>query len=255
MGLMNKFKNMFTEEIEEEPIKKEVIQVKIPAPKKIDSSEKKPDNKVEEKSTNSPSLVTEKPKEEKFAFPVFFDDNDFEQIEKPKPPVRQPKKAQPYSGVRSEPIKEVKKFKPTPVISPVYGVLDRNYKKEDIQKRGIEDYYRKNKDLNIDDIRKKAYGTLEDDLETGLINDDTYQKESVYQSDEDMFNDLSILTEDDYFTDPSPVKKETRQSRKRDILTDNIVEEEMNSHKDSKNNDEERDLLGLIDSMYTRGDD
>jgi len=87
MGLMDKIKNMFTEEEEiEEPIKKEVIQVEIPSPL----------NKTEEKETMQPKpiIVEEekievkeekiiKPKqEEKFIFPVYFDDADFQTIEK-----------------------------------------------------------------------------------------------------------------------------------------------------------------------------
>jgi len=84
MNLMDKIKNMFTEEEEvEEPIKKEVIQVEIPSPL----------NKTEEKETMQPKQIIEEvkeekvappepKKEEKFIFPVYFDDDDFQTIEK-----------------------------------------------------------------------------------------------------------------------------------------------------------------------------
>ena len=51
-------------------------------------------------------------------------------------------------------------FKPSPIISPIYGILDKNYRKEDVvQKKDIRlttNYTRSN--VSVDDIRDKAYG-------------------------------------------------------------------------------------------------
>ena len=51
-------------------------------------------------------------------------------------------------------------FRPSPIISPIYGILDKNYKKEDVvskkEIRITSSYARTN--LNVDDIRNKAYG-------------------------------------------------------------------------------------------------
>ena len=51
-------------------------------------------------------------------------------------------------------------FKPSPIISPIYGILDKNYKKEDVvskkEIRITSSYTRTN--MNVDDIRNKAYG-------------------------------------------------------------------------------------------------
>ena len=51
-------------------------------------------------------------------------------------------------------------FKPSPIISPIYGILDKNYKKEDVvQKKEIRlstNYSRGN--VSVDDVRNKAYG-------------------------------------------------------------------------------------------------
>jgi len=51
-------------------------------------------------------------------------------------------------------------FRPSPIISPIYGILDKNYKKEDVKEkkevRISSSYSRSN--LNVDDIRNKAYG-------------------------------------------------------------------------------------------------
>jgi len=51
-------------------------------------------------------------------------------------------------------------FKPSPIISPIYGILDKNYKKEDVVSKKeihITSSYAKS-NMNVDDIRNKAYG-------------------------------------------------------------------------------------------------
>ena len=51
-------------------------------------------------------------------------------------------------------------FRPSPIISPIYGILDKNYKKEDVKEKRdvhISSSYSRNS-LNVDDIRNKAYG-------------------------------------------------------------------------------------------------
>ena len=68
MGFVDKLKNLFTEEeeeMEETPVKKEVIHVDIPAPVKPKEEEKE---------------VPVEKEEEKFKFPVYFDDKDFDEL-------------------------------------------------------------------------------------------------------------------------------------------------------------------------------
>ncbi|MGM9849657.1 MAG: hypothetical protein ACI31V_02020 [Bacilli bacterium] len=211
MGLMNKLRDMFTEEVdevEEEPIKKEVIQVEIPAPQQ-----------KEEEVVEAPK------KEEKVQQPIFFDDNDFANLE-------QPKKVEKNSGYMRKHIsydkprkveekQEKKVFKPTPIISPVYGVLDKNYHKEDIKQKNnySSSAYYNHKDVNIDDIRKKAYGTLEDDLEVTLFGEpDKVDVEPA--ADLDMFDELL----------------ENSNNKVNETVDDS-------------------DLFNLIDSMYEKEDD
>lgn len=56
-------------------------------------------------------------------------------------------------------------FKPSPIISPIYGILDKNYRKEDVvakkDVRVASSFSRAN--LNVDDIRNKAYGEKEEE--------------------------------------------------------------------------------------------
>ena len=157
MKLFEKVKNMFTEEVEEEKpvIKKEVRHVEIPTPR------------VEEP-------VVEEKKEEKL---LFFDDKDFEDLEREEEKIIKPipKKEEPlpYKGVKPLINDEPKKvFKPSPIISPVYGILDKNYKKDDIvtKKSPRSSYHSEN--ITVDDVRKRAFSTLEDDLKNEILEDD-----------------------------------------------------------------------------------
>ncbi len=76
-------------------------------------------------------------------------------------------------------------FRPSPIISPIYGILDKNYKKEDVvQKKEvrISSYSRNN--VSVDDIRNKAYGT-----------EKTVPKESIKFEVEDNSDDDTLLVD------------------------------------------------------------
>lgn len=173
MGLFDKVKNLFTEEVEEPIIKKE-------EPKKQESKKeiKKQERKIEIAPARRESTILleeemeEVVKEEKPVLPIYFSDEDFEDLEKPKQ--KEEKKIEikeAYKGRIDEVKKEEKKyFKPSPIISPVYGILDKNYKKDDITTKENTITHRSEK-VTVDDIRNKAYGTLEDELENNLLND------------------------------------------------------------------------------------
>lgn len=86
-----------------------------------------------------------------------------------------------------------KPFRPSPVISPVYGILDKNYSKDDIvdKKDGmkrerikpiitrtqdipsrVSDSEDENVEVNVDDVRNKAFGAID-----YLDNTSYYEKE------------------------------------------------------------------------------
>lgn len=228
MGLLDKMKNLFTEEIEEEPVKSEVIQVEIPAP--VKKEEIKPiENKIDFNESVSDNVSIKK--EEKNVAPIFFDDAYFKELEQPKVVKKEVKSS--YMKEK----KEEKKFTPTPIISPVYGVLDKNYNKEDITtKKERESIAHTNTSVTIDDVRRKAYGTLEDDIETTLFGSNsilfTEEKE-----EKDLFEDLV----DDEI----------------EIEDINIIEEEMDSTNIlddilDENSSSNSELFDLIDSMYEK---
>ena len=248
MGLFEKVKNMFTEEVEDddvkvEKIKKEVTKVEIESPQAIKEEK---DNEEEENFE-----FDYKEKENK---PVFFDDNDFRDLNlsytEEEKPLKREKEIDLYGGnsSRVEEVKVEKKiFKPTPIISPVYGVLDKNYHKEDIvSKNDTVKTNEPEKEPSIDTIRNKAYGTLEDELENTLFgtNSILFKKDSLDEEKEDKIEEISeeSLTN---FTDD--ISKELDE-----LLTDKVSSSK--EVDDSENTDD--DLLGFIDStLYKNGDD
>lgn len=253
MGFLDKVKNMFVEEIEDdEPIKKEVIQVEIPSPKGVEEIPEKEE-------------IVEEKKEEKFVFPVYFDDKDFEKIEKTEEPKPVPKKVEPAPkreayGIKKEEKIEKKVFKPTPIISPVYGVLDKNYRKEEIKtKKRPVSAYRSEESIDVDDVRNKAYGTLENEIENNL-----FEKTSILFNDEveneEINDDLIDVFEEPRHGAKEDLKPTLEEVSESEFATDELIEEELNkdyeeqptSYVDELNDSE---LFNLIDSMYEKKDD
>ena len=260
MGFVDKLKNLFTEEeeeIEEVPVKKEVIHVDIPAPVK---------------PKEEPVEVKKEEEEDKFKFPVYFDDKDLEEL-KPEPKkVVEPKREirnttreeayggrKPYQGtVGKKPkvettIKRKKNFSPSPIISPVYGVLDKNYHKEDITSKQDEPTpiisHTRSK-VTIDDVRNKAYGSLEDDLETTLFgkNSILFNEKEEKKEKDDLFEDLG------FGLDGEEKKSEKDKLNMTLAELDELREEE--EKKEAEHEElKEDDLFDLIDSMYEKRDD
>ena len=63
------------------------------------------------------------------------------------------------------------KFKPTPVISPVYGILDKNYRKEEVREKSEDTFEMKrpSKSVDFETVRKKAFGNLADEIKENLL--------------------------------------------------------------------------------------
>lgn len=272
MGLFNKLKNVLFEEeeieipVKETEIKKEVkpdIERKPLERKKVTVENSIPDK---EPLINDQELFKA---EKTFDFPVF-DDQEFENMksfteEKREDPNRnmsinlfdyeKPKIKREESRTRTPEIRgrvydskknivETKKFTPSPVISPVYGVLDKNYKKEDIVVKKEE-----KKTIELDAVRKKAFGTLEDDIEKSLNE----EKESRVKFDSDAHMD-ELLKEAASETITVPSKKELETVPSRNIKKEEleILDKPKNKTPMEKIEEDtlEDDLFDLIDSMY-----
>lgn len=66
---------------------------------------------------------------------------------------------------------ESKKFKATPIISPIYGVLNKNYNSDEVSCAHGENLEEKrhSKSVDFDSVRKKAYGNLSKELKENLM--------------------------------------------------------------------------------------
>ena len=265
MGLMDKVKNLFTEEVEveeevkEEPIKKETIHVEIPAPVKKEKEEIREEVKQE---------IPIEEKKEEFNFP-FFDDDDFNETT-PLPIVKEEKqvvrkreverkverKERPLREVYSPPKEEKKVFKPTPIISPVYGILDKNYQKDDIRTKPSKprSYYNP-KEATVDEIRNKAYGTLEDDIETTLFGKNKLLFDDVLDADNDIEKMSSKKNNDDYKENvigEKPRHGVDEEPEITDLLEAELGKDDIDiEEKPHKISDSE--LFSMIDSMYQNG--
>jgi len=270
MGFMDKVKNLFTEEEEVlvEPVKKEVIQVEIPAP-----SEEKKEASFARDIQKAVKKVEEK-QDDKFSFPVFFDDKDFESLEKPKKKKEKPttlKREEAYQA-KGNLFEEKKVFKPSPIISPVYGVLDKNYKKEEISDKRLyadENGHKQHK-LDIDDVRNKAFGTLEDEIDTAFTNDDVASiRRETYQSkntdlEEDLLDglgysnaeddsDMMLSSNENMSTNDDFDMMDEKKLDDHDIMDDLMDSPSSTEEEDLNLN--ESDLFNLIDSMYEKRDE
>lgn len=282
MKIFEKVKNMFTEEVEEE-VKIEQVPSKAKndkIPKVVDSFE---DIKIEK---------------EELKKPVFFTDHDFEDLkqEQNKKLEREPKtrsdidtrsslynsyndsekkygdKKEYYRGNQTadyndpyNPYKEKKEervFKPTPIISPVYGILDKNYHKEDIVSKKDVRSSSNESDRSIDSIRKKAYGTLEDELENTLFGSNSIlfnKKEEEMPNNDDFFGELENETKPDLLNNmeySNNIDEHEQKIKDLEEITMDIGKE-LNSLLNKKEtsqsvrkDEEDDDLFNLIDTMY-----
>lgn len=269
MGLMDKFKNLFTEEVEieekeetKEPIQKEVIQVEIPSPKKSRSEiyeKKEPKN---EEISIEPAKEETKTNEYKFPF---FDDNDFDAIDVTPEPKEEKKKTR-QKEVYNPPKEEKKVFRPSPIISPVYGILDKGYKKEELSSReNIHSSYYSSKEANVDAIRNKAYGTLESDIETTLFGgnrvlfSDKEDKEETPKKPEPIKEEPAKMQEDSYTFNSSALSDKPRHGSNEEEDLTSLIEEEMEKpvettkKKKQPRKISDKELFSLIDSMYEKG--
>ena len=264
MSILEKVRDFFYDDEEDilEDIKKKPSKHGKEKKEKIKIIEKE-EIKEEPKETQSISERELFKAERTFNFPFDVEDDITEKEEVKEVPViekkeeykpqREYKETKPlsirnYTKYEKEEEPE-KKFKPTPVISPIYGILDKNYKKEDLlisdNKTKVEE-----KKLDYETVRKraysKAYKTEEENDSKGIFfNLDEEKKE-----DEDevkiIYNDVEEEKEDDKTKTIGEKIEEYEKSLKKEEVEDIETTEEENILSETK----EQDLFNLIDNMY-----
>ncbi len=296
MGLFGKIKNIFYDEeivdVPEEP--KSVEKPKI--------EEVKVEKKVEPIKRETPVINTTPTYSEReiftrettntFKFPML----DEEEVKPARTRVnalesaRMEKKKEETEKARTDKYKDLFKentttsskpdriFKPSPVISPVYGVLDKNYTREEIIERQENITRTTNpKDMNYDAVRRKAYGTLEDELEntlSKLSEPEIHEKvekpvtKEEEKSIEDLLNEIEGNRNMSIGDIEEKIKDKMEEEEQESISDDEFLKEFMSrtSKKEEETVKEEKtttkeedvdadktlehDLFNLIDSMY-----
>jgi len=153
-----------------------------------------------------------------------------------------------------------KQFKPTPVISPVYGVIEF-YKDNEVEiTKTVTKVSKPVGAIDIDEVRSRAYGTLEDQIVSTLEKPiaDFYDKKEEEIPEEKPVEELLIndLSETEQIRNDDIVTRSERNSNqdKLDLLDE--IEEELDKvtpeeKKEIPVDDTiESDLFKLIDSMY-----
>lgn len=144
---------------------------------------------------------------------------------------------------------ERKKFKPSPIISPVYGVLDKDYKKEDIIQKN-------NERVDIQSVRNKAFGETKVDVkEEPIVMEEPkttfYEEETVTITRPDE-KEKKVKTIDELLEDSSDIIVDVDRNLEEEIHEDlPRLEKRKEEIKESNVDDTlENDLFDLIDQMY-----
>lgn len=308
MSFINKVKNFFYEDVEEDiedtkpeekekkkfnPFKKE--------PKVEPVEEIKKDIKQE---TNNDLSERELFRAERtFNFPmdlgdeIFDDEPTIVEEKKVETPYVKPEPVREQTYTRSiyhniskeEPKREEKKhFKPSPVVSPVYGILDKNYTVDDVVEADkTKEFSFDKKIVDFDSVRSRAYKELDEELEKTMNNDifynldeevkdeptdepsviityDEIEETTPVEAEEVEFKEPEIeipeepkevetpvsLPVEDEDDDIAPdVKIEVPKRSRRSRANDLIAETE------KKDKEEKEDLFNLIDNMYNEDEE
>ena len=297
MSLIDKLKGiLFDEEVEEIPKIKKDIKVES---KRVETIEE--ENPIREIKIPKEEVSKEISKpESNFTFPIDFDDDEIE--DEPKTKFEEPKIRFEEHKIRYEETKrnirkekvqpsrdyssflnrkdDKKQFKPTPIISPVYGILDQNYKKEDVIVK--KEVLRKPNELSLEEVRKRAFGSLEDDIERNLVCDiikdeeieqpkmqeEIAKEEIIVEEPVDKNKTIGELIEEDSLSIDIPkiesIKEDEEEYNNSEVFEEpkNSIEDLLDREEEIEENDEEieevedeideeeADLFSLIDSMY-----
>lgn len=279
MGVFSKLKNIFyDEEYIDEPeaeikkvdkvVKKEVEEAK-PRVEEIKITREEPKREeikrvVEEPKSNNDFSERELFRSERtFNFTEFDDDEEL-------PPRRNVLNPEPKVAKRVEVQKpaipeQPKIFKPSPVISPIYGILDKDYKKDEVVSKTVreEKIVIKDSATTYDTVRRKAYGTLEDELEDTLNSMNKLTPEAISNEVNKIDESVNELDKKTNKIEDLISKIETTTSDisvgeledKMELEHFDDEDDEPVSDKTMTNSTLEHDLFNLIDSMYDDKED
>ena len=277
MGVFSKLKGIFYDEVEVEDddtnelekvnkiVKKEpkivneipkIEEVKF---KPIEVEEPKEEIKKQENTFDERELFRS---ERTFNFVDF--DNDEEEIVPSKRNVLSEQNRAPKIENPVNEVPDSKVFKPTPVISPIWGVLNKDYKKDEIQEKAPNKSSTSSASVtSYDTVRKKAYGTLEDQLEDTLNTVNKLTTKEVKEEAKKKEIDVDLLEQKTQKIENliSKIEEATNDLDKTMSIGELEDKAELENFEDTTSNSVvsdktltdstlEHDLFNLIDSMY-----
>lgn len=283
MNLIDKLKNVFFEEVEEdeEELPKTYAK-KVEIPKKeveVPKKEEFPSDEIRV-DLNNEEVLKEEPVEETNEFPMMFDEDDFLEDKDLQPEsgiayrreerdnekeLYHGKKEVSYVESVNKPDysytktyyeeKETRGFKPSPIISPIYGILDKNYHNEEVvtkkETRIVSSYNKP----DLDSVRNKAFGSEDKESrrnyekgQSSNYNEKDNQKVYDVNSNKPQVSKVTIADADEYYNDLGLAYNVDYSDASR--VTTRTAK--YNSKDKKKKNDD--NLFDLIDSMYNKED-
>jgi len=277
MGLFKKVKDiLFDEEEYTEQIKITPEMRNEPAPVKpepVFKEEKIPEAVVKPKEATSVSEPVNNDKN----FPFFdFNEEEFDKQKAVQAPIKRVEPQQPvrrasnvleyerkrkiekrtdYGRYEKTEITETierKKFKPSPIISPVYGILNVDYNKEDLIKRKDPDK------VDIQSVRDKAFGEKKVEV-LKEVKPSYYEQTETVTISKPAEKERKVKTIDELLQETSDVVVNIDDALDNELgLMDDVIDTAFEDEKENtlemktpKIDDTlESDLFDLIDSMY-----
>ena len=145
-----------------------------------------------------------------------------------------------YGNYEKQREKSKEGFKPSPIISPIYGIVDDNKFVEQPRREVRITTPISREKMNLDDIRKKAYGSVEISQETNDIEESEEINTLVDLSDDsktpevnsitmgdamEYFEDLGLEYNKDYIDKSKMTKVDQKEERPTEIkITDNTID-------------------------------
>ena len=276
MSLLEKVRNFFYDDEYEEDIEPEKPQHKEKKEKiKIKEHKEEPKERQEiserelfkaERTFNFPMDIEDEEEEIPTRKNIIEEEEKEEIVKVHKPRIEEIKKEEvSYNGIRDyaryeekkEERNEPKRFKPTPVISPIYGILDKNYKKEDVL-MDVNQEHESPKKVDYDTVRKRAYADVYTKPEEtkGIFYNLEEEKEEPEDTDFDEADeDVKIIYNDVNYDEEEKNDDDMTIGEKIDAY-EKEKEEDIDINSEYEDDDQilsetkEQDLFNLIDNMY-----
>ena len=303
MSLIEKLKNVFFEEVEEDEDEDEIPQtfakkVEIPKKKievskveKSESNEKKVEEQKEikpQENNRADTFIEVEEQDNSKVIPMMFDDDDFQEDDnifvheeskddkddeviykretinndigrdvysiKKESYVESIDKKPVYSYTKTTHYEEEKKvFKPSPIISPIYGILDKNYRKEEVITKRETRISTSTNRPDLDSVRNKAFNKTSEVKVEPQKNNHEEEKKKVYDvnNDKPHVNKVTLADAEEYYNDLGLAYNVdySDASKNNDTRSSKYSRDKKRSKKEEDDN-----LFDLIDSMYSKED-